>query len=80
MEDMKKVNKKQLFPDTSNTIFGEESNEIIVAGSTQTKGVFFWCGMWLSYGNSMLQKVMDSKLYVDLKATEQINGRKTPII
>lgn len=54
MEDMKKVNKKQLFPDTSNTIFGEESNEITVAGSTQTKGGVFFTGMWLSYGNSML--------------------------
>lgn len=42
MEDMKKVNKKQPFPDTSNTVFGEGSNEITVAGSTQTKGgVFF---------------------------------------
>lgn len=42
MEDMKKVNKKPPFPDTSNTIFGEESNEITVAGSTHTKGGFFF--------------------------------------
>lgn len=36
MEDMKKVNEEQSFPDTSKTIFVEESNEITVAGSTQT--------------------------------------------
>lgn len=41
MEDMKKANEEQPFPDTSNTIFVEESNQITVAGSTQTEGVFF---------------------------------------